>query len=115
MAVNLNPSLFAGNSGEDAIELLCIATVAEDVMSASYRFKWMKDDTPLDISNDRIVVCKAVFIRSLNCIDYVFIITNIILLFIGCKINYVCNQSYRLPAIIASHHLPSKPLTLMLH
>ena len=58
LTVNLNPSLFTGNSGEDAIELLCTATVAEDVMSASYQFTWMKDDTPLDISNNRIVVCK---------------------------------------------------------
>ena len=58
LTVNLNPSLYTGNSGGDTIELLCTATVAEDVMSASYQFTWMKDDTPLDISNDRIAVCK---------------------------------------------------------
>ena len=84
-------------------------------MSASYQFTWMKDDTPLDISNDRIIVCKAVFVRSLQlyglCVNYY----KYYCIFIGCKINYVCNQLYRLPAIIACHHLSSKPMILMLH
>ena len=56
LTVNLNPSLFTGNSGEDALELLCTAVVAEDVMSASYQFTWIKNNAPVDISNDRIVV-----------------------------------------------------------
>ena len=64
VTANLSPSLLIGDSGEDAIELLCTAIVAEDVMSASYQFTWIKDDTPVDLSNDRIVVCIVVTIAK---------------------------------------------------
>ena len=102
----VSPSLLIGNSGEDAIELLCTAIVAEDVMLASYQFTWMKDDTPIDLSNDRIVV--RMWIRSLYIDVY-----NIIC------ITWICytlhNQLYRSPIITTHHYLPSKPLILMLH
>ena len=63
-------------------------------MSASYQFTWMKDDTPLDISNDRIIVCKAVFVRFYNYIDYVLIITNIIVFLLAVKlIMFVINYT----------------------
>ena len=53
----MSPPLHTGVSGEDAIELACIAAVAEDITSASYHFTWIKDNTPVDLSNDRIEVC----------------------------------------------------------
>ena len=51
------PLLLTGDSGEDPIELLCTAIVREDVMLASYQFTWIKDDTPVDMSNERFMVC----------------------------------------------------------
>ena len=48
--------MLTGDSGEDAIELLCTAIVAEDVLSATYQFTWIKDDTPIDLSDNRIIV-----------------------------------------------------------
>ena len=57
LRANLSPSLLTGDSGENAIELVCIAAVAEDITSASYQFTWIKDKTPVDLSNDRIEVC----------------------------------------------------------
>ena len=62
LTLNLSSPLLIGDSGEDAIELLCTAIVTEDVMSASYRFIWIKDDTPVDLSNDRIVVCANTYV-----------------------------------------------------
>ena len=56
LTAKLSPSLLTGDPGEDAIELLCIAIVAEDVMLATYQFTWIKDDTHIDSSNDRILV-----------------------------------------------------------
>ena len=56
LTANLSPPLLIGDSGEDDIELLCTAIVAEDVMSASYQFTWIKDNSPVDLSNDRIMV-----------------------------------------------------------
>ena len=53
----MSPPLLTGDSGENAIELVCIAAVAEDITSASYQFTWIKDNTPVDLSNDRIEVC----------------------------------------------------------
>ena len=64
LTLNLSSPLLIGDSGEDAIELLCTAIVTEDVMSASYRFIWIKDDTPVDLSNDRIVVCANTYIHT---------------------------------------------------
>ena len=61
LTAKLSPSLLNGNPGEDDIELLCTATVAEDVMLASYQFTWIKDDTPIDFSDDRIVVCMCYY------------------------------------------------------
>ena len=52
----LSPSLLIGDSGVDAIELICTAAVAEDVTSASYQFTWIKDNTPIGLPNDRIMV-----------------------------------------------------------
>ena len=54
--VDLSPPLLNGNSGEDALELLCTAAIAEDV-AASYQFAWIKDDISIYLPNDRIVVC----------------------------------------------------------
>ena len=74
LTVNINPVLFTGNSGEDALELLCTAAIAEDVMSASYQFTWIKDDTPVDESNDRIVVREVAYkILKLICIGYCYV------------------------------------------
>ena len=90
---DLSPSFFTGNSGEDVIELLCTATVAEYVISASYQFTWIKDDTPVNISNDRIMVCSF--------FEYV----------LAMFVNTLC----RLPVILMYHHLLSQALILMLH
>ena len=56
LIVKLSPPLIVGDSGEDAVELLCTALVAEDVLSATYQFTWIKDDTLVDLSNNRIMV-----------------------------------------------------------
>ena len=56
LTADLSPPLFIGVSGEDALKLLCVATAAEDIISATYQFTWIKDNTPLDLSDDRIVV-----------------------------------------------------------
>ena len=56
LTVNISSPLLTGMSGEDAIELLCTAIVAEDVLSAIYQFTWIKDDTPVDLSDNRIIV-----------------------------------------------------------
>ena len=55
-SVNISPPLLTGNSGEDAIELSCTLLVTEDVISATYQFTWIKDDTPIDLSDNRIMV-----------------------------------------------------------
>ena len=57
LATNVSPLLLTGDSGEDPIELLCKVIVREDVALASYKFTWMKDDIPIDLSNGRFVVC----------------------------------------------------------
>ena len=57
LTLKLFPPLIIGDSGEDPIELLCTPLVKEDVMLVSYKFTWTKDDIPLDLSDDRIVVC----------------------------------------------------------
>ena len=49
--------MLTGDSGEDPIELLCTAIVREDVVLASYQFTWIKDDSPVDMSNERFMVC----------------------------------------------------------
>ena len=66
LTVNVSSTLLIGDSGEDSIELLCTAIVAEDVMSASYQFTWIKDDTPVDFSNDRIMVCVNIYVHTYN-------------------------------------------------
>ena len=65
-----------GDSGEDAIKLMCTAIVVEDVMLSSYQFTWNKDATPIDISNDRIVVCMYECIKCLyGCFLWLYICT----------------------------------------
>ena len=56
LTVRLSPPLIIGDSREDVIKLLCTAMVAEDVLSATYQFAWIKDDTPIDLSDNRIMV-----------------------------------------------------------
>ena len=56
LRVDLSPPLLNGTSGEDALELLCTAIVAEDV-TASYQFVWIKDNISIDLPNDRTMVC----------------------------------------------------------
>ena len=56
LTLKLYPPLLTGNSGEDSIELLCTAIAEEDVILAAYQFTWLKDNTPIGFSNDRIVV-----------------------------------------------------------
>ena len=63
--IDLSPPLLNGNSGEDALELLCTAIVAEDV-AASYQFVWIKDGIPIVLPNDRIVVCTYICIITAN-------------------------------------------------
>ena len=73
LSAKLSPPLLTGDSGEDAIELLCTAIVAEDVISASYQFTWIKDDTPIDIlSNKRIMVC-ITFLYVANFFKFVLV------------------------------------------
>ena len=57
LIVQLYPPLFTGDSGEDSVELGCTAIVEEDIILAAYQFVWLKEDTPISLSNDRIVVC----------------------------------------------------------
>ena len=64
LTAKLSPPILTGDPGENAIELLCTAAVAEDVMLASYQFTWIKDDAPVDLSNDRIVVCTIKLLYS---------------------------------------------------
>ncbi|XP_065907794.1 cell adhesion molecule DSCAM-like isoform X2 [Dysidea avara] len=48
LTVELLPQLVNGNSGEDTIELICIASVNGNAVSATYKFIWMKDGEPFD-------------------------------------------------------------------
>ena len=104
LTANLSPPLIVGDTGEDPIKLLCTALVEEDIMLVNYQFTWIKDATPVDLSTDRI----EVIITNYNCTAYLFKL---------CWIHYTMLYIlflYRLPIIIAHHHLPSKPLILML-
>ena len=67
LRVSLLPPLLIGDSGEDTIELLCTATVVEDVASASYQFTWIKDSTPISLLNDRIMVCITMYVHAYIC------------------------------------------------
>ena len=64
LRVSLLPPLLIGDTGEDTIELLCTATVVEDVASASYQFTWIKDSTPISLLNDRIMVCITTYVHA---------------------------------------------------
>jgi len=55
--VNLYPPLITGDSGEDAVELLCTVSVTENVTLDTYQFEWSKDGTPINFSNYHIKVC----------------------------------------------------------
>jgi len=50
LMTHLYPPLVTGDSGEDAIEMLCSVTTTENLVSDSYNFEWSKDGTPLDLS-----------------------------------------------------------------
>ena len=85
-----------GDSGEDAIKLVCTVIVEEGVMFSSYQFTWSKDATPIDISNDRIVVRTHVCmykipIQLFPTASYVHVVIYVI-------------QLYRSPTTIAHHH-----------
>ena len=56
MTVSLSPALVTGYSGEDAIELLCVVTVMEDIIETIYQFAWTKDENSVGLSSDRIQV-----------------------------------------------------------
>ena len=63
LSAQLLPPLANGTSGEDAIELLCTAVVAEDVILASYQFAWMKNDVPVNLSDSRYMVhCTYIYV-----------------------------------------------------
>ena len=57
LTVQLFPPLVMGNSGNDAIELHCIAFVTENIISASYQFTWSKDGVAMGQLNIKNVVC----------------------------------------------------------
>ena len=50
LITHLYPPLITGDSGEDAIELICTVSTTENLSSDSYNFEWSKDGTPLDLS-----------------------------------------------------------------
>ena len=56
LTVELLPQLVNGNSGEDTIELICIASVNGNAVSATYKFIWMKDGEPFDFFDYKNVV-----------------------------------------------------------
>ena len=56
VTATLSAMFITGNSGEDAIEILCTAVATNGVISASYQFAWIKDDIPINVSSNRIVV-----------------------------------------------------------
>ena len=72
LRVDLSPPLLNGTSGEDALELLCTATVAEDV-TASYQFVWIKDDISIDLPSNRTVVCAYICIITANSVTALYI------------------------------------------
>ena len=49
LMVHLYPPLITGDSGGDAIELLCTVSVTENLSLDLYQFEWSKDDTPIDL------------------------------------------------------------------
>ena len=62
LLTQLYPPLANGTSGEDAVELLCTAVVA-DVILASYQFTWMKNDVPVNLSDSRYMVhCTYIYV-----------------------------------------------------
>ena len=54
VTVHTTPTLTTGDSGEDAVKLLCTIAVMENIVEALYQFTWMKDGNSL--SNNRIQV-----------------------------------------------------------
>ena len=59
LTAQLLPPLVTGTSNKDSIELVCKAVVTEGVISesASYRFMWMKNGVPANLSNSTYMVC----------------------------------------------------------
>ena len=60
VTASISPTLFTGDSGEDAVELLCTVAVMEDIVEALYQFTWMKNGNSLDILSNRIQVLRSV-------------------------------------------------------
>ena len=60
LVAQLSPSLVTGDSRRDPISLMCTASVAENVILASYQFTWFKDGFPLDM----IIYINRVSIQS---------------------------------------------------
>lgn len=56
LAAGVFPPLIIGNSGMDNINLLCTTMVMQNLASSDYTFTWMKDGSPLNLSDNRIMV-----------------------------------------------------------
>jgi len=50
LMTHLYPPMITGDSGEDAVELLCTESVTENVTLGTYTFEWFKDGTLIDLS-----------------------------------------------------------------
>ncbi|XP_065904759.1 cell adhesion molecule DSCAML1-like isoform X2 [Dysidea avara] len=59
VTASISPTLFTGDSGEDAVELLCTVAVMEDIVEALYQFTWMKNGNSLDILSNRIQITNS--------------------------------------------------------
>ena len=62
LMTHLYPPLVTGDSGEDAIELLCNVSRTENLTSDFYDFKWFKDGTSLDLSYYKTIMVSSLCI-----------------------------------------------------
>jgi len=61
---SLNPSEINGDERLQNIALSCTSSVEENVSSPSYQFTWMLNQSPIDLTDTRIVVCNFQYLLT---------------------------------------------------
>jgi len=57
-------TVISGDEGSTPIAFACKPSVVENVTSTTYQFTWMKDGSTINVPDDRITVCSALYLLS---------------------------------------------------